>query len=84
MVYNISLVWYKMLQIMHPAHSAVLKTQQWHIRINNEKALYLHQLIVFLQDQVYDITHDRDFPLRETPLEELLLGQYGFIVENIS
>lgn len=48
------------------------------------KVLYLLQLVVFLQDQVNDVTDDRDFPQRETPLEELLLGQYGFVVEDIS
>lgn len=46
--------------------------------------MYLLQLVVFLQDQVNDVTGDSDFPLRETPLEELLLVQYGLIVENIS
>lgn len=50
---------------------------------NHSKTLYLFQLFVSLQDQVNDVTDDRDFPLRETPLEKLLLVQYGLIVEDI-
>lgn len=46
--------------------------------------MYLLQLVVFLQDQVNDVTDDRDFPLRETPLEELLLGQYRLVIEDVS
>lgn len=52
--------------------------------INHYKILYLLQLVVFLQNQVNNVADDRDLPLRETPLEELLLGQYRFIVEDIS
>ena len=39
---------------------------------------------MLLQDQVNDVTDYRDLPHREPPLEKLLLGQYGLIVEDIS
>lgn len=41
------------------------------------------QLIVFLQDQSDDVTHEGDFPLRETSLQELLLVQHRLVVENV-
>lgn len=45
---------------------------------------YLLQLAVLLQDQINNVTDDRDLPLREAPLQELLLGQHGLILEDIS
>lgn len=48
-----------------------------------EGALYLVQLIVFLQDQSDDVTHQGDFPQRETRLEELLLAQHRLVVEHV-
>lgn len=47
------------------------------------RALYLVQLIVFLQDQSDDVTHQGDFPLRETRLQELLLAQHRLVVEDV-
>lgn len=45
---------------------------------------YLFHLTFFLQNQIDDITNDRDFSLREAELQELLFGQCGLIVEKIS
>lgn len=39
--------------------------------------------MVPLQDQINDVTQEGHFPLRETQLEELLLAEYGLIVEYI-
>lgn len=47
------------------------------------KARYLVQLIVFLQHQSDDVTHEGDFPLRESSLQELLLAQHRLVVENV-
>lgn len=47
------------------------------------KSSYLVQLIVPLQDQSDDVTHEGDFPLRETCLQELLLAQHRLVVENV-
>lgn len=53
------------------------------IQATGERAGYLMQLIVFLQDQSDDVTHEGDFPLGETSLQELLLAQHRLVVENI-
>lgn len=47
-------------------------------------SFYLFNLTVFLQNQIDDITNERDFSLREAELQELLFGQCGLIVEKIS
>lgn len=39
---------------------------------------------MFLQDQVNDVTEQRDLPVREAPLKELLPAQDGLVLEEIS
>lgn len=42
--------------------------------MDHEKIFYLFHLTVFLQNQIDDITNERDFSLREAKLQELLFG----------
>lgn len=64
--------------------TSALHLRQIHGNKNKWQVSYLLQLAVFLQDQINNVTDDRDFPLREAPLQELLLGQQGLILEDIS